>query len=553
MARIRKTITAAALSPDKQWLVAVYIRLSREDGEDESLSVINQKKIIAEYVEQHFDNNHAVVDFYVDDGITGTDQDRPDFKRMIRDIEAGRVNCVICKTLSRAFRNYSDQGYFLEDFFPRYKTRFISIGGPHVDSHIHPEAISGLEVPITGLMNDRYAARTSEDVRRTFNTKRRKGEFIGAFAPYGYSKDPDNKNHLIIDDEAAQTVRDIYRWYVYDGMTKEGIKRHLNHLGIPNPTSYKRGKGLNFNTPKTSMNDGLWDTLTISRFLQNKVYLGHMVQGKQMVVSYKVHDKVSMPESEWFFKGNTHDAIISQALYDQAQDIARRDTRAPSGNNTVYLLSGFVRCADCQKALHRRANNRGFTYYYCRTFEKSKDKCAKHSVREDLLVKAVFAAIQMQTLIVEQLVDTLEKINAVPAVQTKSTRIDALLSTRKQEHDKLRSASSDLYLDWKSGTISKEDYLFMKSKFDSQIEQLNHNIAALEMERKQLSVGIQTKDNPIFTHYLERRTIQELNRGLLASLVDTIFVHADKSITVRFKHADQFERLVAYIDEHKRS
>ena len=197
------------------WRIALYIRLSRDDGNDESMSISNQRKILMEYVGQFFKEDGKLIDVYADDGQTGTDFERPEFQRMLRDIEAGKVNCIICKNLSRAFRNYSDQGYFLEKIFPKFHIRFITLGDPKIDTFINPEAVSGMEVPINGLMNDRFAYKTSSDIRRTFDTKRRKGEFIGAFAPYGYKKDPDNKNHLIIDEEAAAVVRDIFKWYVY--------------------------------------------------------------------------------------------------------------------------------------------------------------------------------------------------------------------------------------------------------------------------------------------------------------------------------------------------
>ena len=164
------------------WRIAVYIRLSREDGNEESESVVNQKKILSEYLEQYFEGQFILVDFYIDDGLTGTDDTRESFMRMIQDVESGKANCVVCKTLSRAFRNYADQGYYLEQYFPLKNVRFISTGDPKIDTYTNPEAITGLEVPITGLMNDRYAAKTSSDVRRTFDHKRRRGEFIGALA-----------------------------------------------------------------------------------------------------------------------------------------------------------------------------------------------------------------------------------------------------------------------------------------------------------------------------------------------------------------------------------
>ena len=170
------------------WRIALYIRLSRDDGNDESMSISNQRKILMEYVGQFFKEDGKLIDVYADDGQTGTDFERPEFQRMLRDIEAGKVNCIICKNLSRAFRNYSDQGYFLEKIFPKFHIRFITLGDPKIDTFINPEAVSGMEVPINGLMNDRFAYKTSSDIRRTFDTKRRKGEFIGAFAPYGYKK-----------------------------------------------------------------------------------------------------------------------------------------------------------------------------------------------------------------------------------------------------------------------------------------------------------------------------------------------------------------------------
>ncbi len=548
MAR-RKTVADIQREQEEFWKIGGYVRLSREDGEDESLSVINQKRIITDYIAEKFDGPHVVVDFYIDDGLTGTDYDRPDFQRLMRDVESKSVNCVVCKTLSRAFRNYSDQGYFLENFFPKHQTRFISIGGPHVDSYCNPEAITGLEVPITGLMNDRFAGKTSEDIRRTFYMKRKNGDFIGAFAPYGYVKDPDNKSRFLIDDEAAQVVRDIFNWFVHDGMSKHGIKRRLNEMGILNPAAYKRSKGLKYNNPQINMNDGLWDSTTVTRTLKNKMYLGHMVQGKQKIISYKVHDRVSMPENQWFIKENTHEAIITQELFDQAQDLSLRDTRTPNGEKSVWLFSGFVRCADCGKAMHRKSNKKGHSYYFCRTYEKARDRCTKHSINEQALSDAVLTAIRCQIIVVESLAQKLDAMNSAPVVQTRTKRIDALLNNRKQEYDKLRSAASALYLDWKGGDISKDDYRYMKEKFDGQLEQLTKIVATLEEEKRQLNDGLTTKENPLFTYFLKHRNIQNLDRSVMSSLLDVVLVHEGKDITVVFKYTDQCERLLALVEE----
>jgi len=535
------------VTPETLWHIAVYIRLSREDGNEESESVINQKKILNEYLEDSFVGQFEVVDFYIDDGLTGTDDTRESFMRMVQDIEVGRVNCVVCKTLSRAFRNYADQGYYLEQYFPLKNVRFISMGDPKVDTFINPDAITGLEVPITGLMNDRFAAKTSADIRRTFNTKRRNGEFIGAFAPYGYLKDPDDKNRLILDEEIVPIKRDIYNWLVHESMSLRGVALKLNEMGIPNPTAYKRSRGLNYNNPRVKDNDGLWVGTTIRRMMLDQMNLGHMVQGKQRVVSYKVHDRISVPENEWFIVPNTHEATFTQEEYDALERVLRRDTRTPNGKRTVHLFSGFLRCFDCKKALQRSiAKER--VYYACRTYrEKSKEKCTKHSIRVDLLETAVLTAIQTHIALIDSLLEAVDKINQSPVVDTKSKRIEKMLRDKHRETERTKTLSDGLYVDWKAGEITHEDYRRMKTKFEEQLEQLSAAVQALEDEKQRMGQGI-TRESTVFTEFARHRNIRQLDRTVLVELVDTIYVHEDKEITVAFRFADEMERIVEFVE-----
>ena len=556
MARIRKQQTdtgsiGAKQDGQKVWRVAVYIRLSREDGNDESESVINQKKIIVEYLENHFDGQFVIVDFYADDGLTGTDDTRVHFMRMINDIELSKVDCMICKTLARAFRNYSDQGYYLEYFFPQMNVRFISIGDPHVDTFQNPDAITGLEVPITGIMNDRFAAKTSSDVRRTFATKRRKGEFIGAFAPYGYLKDPANKNHLVPDEEICKLKRDMRNWIVHESMSLAGVAKKLNELGIPNPTAYKRQLGWKYSNPNTDKNDGLWTGSTVKGMLLAQVNLGHMEQGKQRVVSYKVHDTISVPKEEWYFVKDTHEPTFTQEEYDELAGVLQRDTRTPNGKKTVHLFSGFVKCAGCKKALQRSHAKSSYVYYACRTYrEKSKERCTKHTIPANLLEEAVLASLQMQISLVDQLAKTLTQVNMQPIVHTQSARIESLLKARRQELAKIRTAADSLYIDWKSQEISTEDYRHMKDRFDGQMKQISEVIANLKDEQQAASNGV-TSENPLFTEFLKYRNIRKLERGILIALVDTVFVHEERQITIRFKYTDQYQRVLEYIETNK--
>lgn len=373
------------------WRVGLYIRLSREDGRQESLSVQNQRKILLDFLETDFTGRWELAGEYIDDGLTGTDDSREGFQNLIAQVRQGAVNCVLCKTLSRAFRNYADQGYFLEEFFPRHRTRFIALGSPRVDSFLDPEAVqTGLEIPINGILNDRYAARTSADVRRTLDMKRRRGEFIGSFAPYGYAKDPEDKNRLIPDPVAAQVVRDIFSWYT-QGLGKRAIAGRLNDRGTPNPTAYKTAQGYRFGRE----NDGLWSAMTVDRILSNPVYGGTMVQGRQRVVSYKVHQTMSVPPEAWYVVEGTHAAIVSPDLLEQVGAIRQTQTRRPPGRGEVHLLAGFLRCIDCGKAMTRKTA-RNIVYYTCSTYRrKSREACTKHTVREDRVLEELSQLLQI--------------------------------------------------------------------------------------------------------------------------------------------------------------
>ncbi len=553
MARIRKSRETAGNAERKKvvWYIAIYIRLSKEDGNDESLSVTNQKKIIMDYLEHFFEGEYVIIDFYIDDGLTGTDYERPDFQRMLHDVETQKVNCIICKNLSRAFRNYSDQGYFLENYFPLHNTRFITIGEPKVDSYLRPETIQNLEVPITGLMNDRFACKTSNDIRDTFNTKRRRGEFIGAFAPYGYAKDPKDKNRLVIDEEAAHTVRDIFHWFVYEGLSKNGIARLLNEMGVPNPTEYKRRKGFQYNNPHIKDNDGLWNAGTITRILKNPMYIGNMVQGRQRVISYKVHDKMAVPEDEWFVKENTHEAIMDRDTFHKAQSLQQRDTRTSPKQKELYLFSGFLRCADCRKALTRK-KSKDIVYYSCRTYnEKSKTKCTKHSIREDVLTKAVLAAIQRQIDLVGTLAEIIEIIKSAPAVHNQSKRLSYLLMLRTGELDKLKGVIDNLYMDWKNGDITRNEYHRMKEKFEEQAERLRQVIQNLTEEIETMGEGIKSEE-PYLDSFLKYRNINRIERGILVELVDTIHVYENGEIKIEFNFTDQHRRAMDFIENNRR-
>jgi len=306
MARFRKD-NEKTLIVQNVWKTAIYIRLSRDDGNDESYSVKNQRQRLISHFESFIINEKMVlIDTYIDDGCTGTDSDRYNFQRMLKDIDNESVNCVIVKDLSRLSRNDWECKKYLQHLFVVKNVRFISMELPRLDSFKRPDEVYDLGVSIQSIYNENHCRETSIKVRGTFDSKRKKGEFIGAFAPYGYIKDPADKHHLIADSEAAYVVRDIFNWFTHCGMSKNGIVKKLTSAGIPCPTAYKRQNGLNYYNPNTEKHSPLWSAKSITSILTNQMYLGNMIQGKQRIKSYKVHTRVNMPESDWFVVENTH-------------------------------------------------------------------------------------------------------------------------------------------------------------------------------------------------------------------------------------------------------
>lgn len=543
---MRRKDKAAHIS-EPFWKIGLYIRLSKEDeNENESESIINQEKILRDFVDEYFEpENYEIVGVFADDGLTGTDTDRPGFQRIAECIVRREVNCMIIKSLARGFRNLADQQKFLEEFIPIHRARFICTGMPFIDTYTNPYAAYGLEIPIRGMFNEQFAATTSEEIRKTFNMKRERGEFIGAFAPYGYIKDPNDKNSLLIDEEAAEVVRSIYHWFVYEGYSKKGIAKKLNQMGEPNPEAYKRKHGLRYQNPNSKKNDGLWSPSTIARILQNSMYVGDMVQGRYRVISYKVHKQITVPEDEWFVVPHTHEAIIDSETFGKAQALHKRDTRTAPGKKVLYLLSGFVRCADCHKAM-RRKTARGITYYACHTYT-DKRACTKHSIRQDKLEKAVLAAIQVQIALVDNLAEEVERIRNAPEINRENKRLARSLEQTERQLKKYYDTSDSLYLDWKSGEISKQEYHRLKEKVTDTIAQLEENISYLKEEIRVMADGIQA-DDPYLTAFLKHRNIQSLNRGILVELVDTIWVHENGEVTVDFNFADGYQRVIHYID-----
>ena len=425
----------------KPWKAALYIRLSREDGDKvESNSITSQREILKEYLKLHPDIE--LHDFYIDDGWSGTNFDRPGFIRMMEDIYSGDVNCVIVKDLSRFGRNYTDAGNYLDNIFVRLQIRFIALNnGIDTATNNMNAATRCITVGVQNVINESLAATTSVNVRGTLNVNREQGKFIGSFASYGYMKDPNDHHKLIIDPETAPVVRMIFEKFI-DGCSIIGIAKDLNEMGIPNPTAYKKLKGFNYKHPAGKKLDGLWPDSSVRRILRNEMYVGNMVQGKNTTISYKIKQCRAIPKEDWIIVEGTHEAIVDRETFDKAQSLFNQFIRKAPQKSEVDLFSGFVRCADCLRAMNKKTNSHPYgTYHYyrCGTSRKmKKSSCTNHTIRIDKMELAVLASIQGMIDSAVEMDKLIKRINSSPVKKKESSHICSAIDTHTAELEKLK-------------------------------------------------------------------------------------------------------------------
>ena len=550
MARKSKYEHSSAKLSTILWKPALYIRLSREDGDrEESNSIASQRELLTEFANTQTDM--AAPRLYVDDGYTGTDFDRPDFRRMMHDLRAGIVNCVIVKDLSRLGRNYVKVGEYLEHTFPLLNVRFIALS-ERIDSVADPRSADSLIVPFRNILNDEYAHDISNKVRASLDLKRRQGKFIGSFASYGYRKDPDDHSRLLIDETAAAIVRDIFDWFI-SGTSVLGIAKRLNEQGVPNPSAYKRQQGMNYCHPASDKLDGLWPDSSVRRILRNPLYTGTMVQGKNRMKSYKLHISEAVPEDEWITVEQTHEAIIPIELCDKAQALFERDTRTAPAQPKVYLFSGFLRCADCGKAMNRKQisqPHRDYYYYICSTFKKQHSgACTKHTIRSDRLEQAVLETLRSQIALAVEMDELIAEINRSG---TRSRSAQPLLNERAQltvEHERIEQMKLSLYPDWKAGDISREEYHRLKEQFEQQQAKLDTRLASLQTRIDEAQNGVD-ETNSFLSQFVKYRSLQTLTREVVVELIDMIYVHEGGKITIKFKFSDAYAAAKDYIRKH---
>ena len=530
----------------RRWRLGEYIRLSKEDlkkGKDDSNSVKNQRDLLNDFYQKHIEEFESVSE-YVDDGHTGTDANREDFQRLLADVMSGKINCVVVKDLSRFARNYSDAGSLIDNLFVQMGVRFISLA-ENVDSFTNPDSVSNIIVPITNVMNDNYCYQTSKKIRQVFDYKRRNGQYIGAFAPYGYIKHPKDKHKLIVDPDAAETVKLIFSLFL-QGTSKRAIALHLNEHGVPSPSAYKLLKGLPVST--RGYDEPMWGGRMIHAILTNPTYTGDLAQGRSRVKSYKVHQIETVPREEWVEVAGTHEAIIDYETFDKVQALLKRDTRTSPEGRKVHLFSGFLKCADCGRAVTRCVSKNNHVYYACSTYKnRSRTACTMHSIKHERLEAAVLFGIQYQVHLAVSYSEAITRINSAPTKKSQSFRLDELITTKEKELAKITRYKQSLYQDWKDGEITQQDYRSMKADYERQVAALSDVLERLTAERAELANGVDN-EHPALVAFMKYQNIDKLTREALIDLVDHIKVYENGNISVKCKFADEFRKIAEYIE-----
>ncbi len=461
-----------------------------------------------------------IYDVYCDEDYSGADRLRPDFNRMIDDAGQKQFQIVLCKTQSRFTRDMELVEKYIHGLFPVWGIRFVAVAD-NADTDVKGNKKAR---QIAGLVNEWYLEDLSENIRMVFDMKRREGQYIGGSPVYGYKKDPANKNHLVIDPEAAEVVRQIFRWSL-EGHGQQNIAYMLNERCVANPTRYKEEKGLARNH-YCKRDFGLWNKITVWRILRNEMYVGVMVQGRTKKVSYKSKAQINMPEDKWVRVEGTHEAIIDRKTFDAVQ--RGMDLRARTdGTGTIHPLAGLVKCMDCGSTMSKRKNRYNHEYLRCRLFMDSGRQrlCTNHAIRLDRLIDYVSDQVRAY---VRDYFD-LSRADLQPKQDTRTAELEREKKAMETDLEKRGAALRALYLDKVSGAISDGQFADINAAFLAEKSRLERKIAEIDGKLSERTVP-KSKDE-LMRRAEELLKLETVPRELFVALIDEIRVGQRDSAT----------------------
>lgn len=523
----------------KIWRAAFYIRLSVEFNGKKGDSLETQRQIMEAYTALCPDIE--VVKVYTDNGTTGRTFEREGFQRMLHDVDAGKINCIVVKDLSRLGRNTIDTGYYIEKYFPLHGVRFIAVND-QFDSEDAENSGNHLIVPLKNMINEAYAADISKKVRAQQNQAMKDGEFVGARPPYGYRKDPDNCHRLLVNEDTAPVVRQIFQWTV-EGVALNVIVKRLNEGGVMTPGYYHASCGL-FSFDNKLAGSGKWQTWTVAKILADEVYTGDMVQGKHTNVGHK---QVPTKPVDWIVVRNTHEPLVSREIFARAQAVreqmAAKYTRIMKDPYSENILRGRVFCACCGKTLHRQRSH-GRYFYRC----ISNDRMGKGSCTADIrhlpepdLFSAIVTIIRQKAEVVMGEALRLKQCDSKIAAQ--KAQVDQEIAELGQQTQKNKALLSSLYENFVKGILTRAEYLEMKEDYSRKISGAVERVQQLQTRQAELEQQMKH-----YTSMADKLAAVDKDTALSALLVNQLIqrvtVNGPEDVSIDFAFESGFDRVM---------
>ncbi len=542
MARKNRKGVSAPEQPKKDymkiWRTALYIRLSVEFNGKRGDSLETQRQIMEAYAALCPDLE--IVEVYTDNGITGRTFEREAFQRMLADVDAGKINCIMVKDLSRLGRNTIDTGYYIEKYFPLHRVRFIAVND-QFDSEDSENSGNHLIVPLKNMINEAYAADISKKVRAQQNQAMRDGEFVGARPPYGYRKDPDNCHRLLVNEDTAPIVRQIFQWTV-DGVALNVIVKRLNEQGVMTPGYYLASIGLI--TSKKLMGSGKWQTWTVGKILADEVYTGDMVQGKHTNVGHK---QVVTKPVDWIVVRNTHEPLVSREVFAKAQAVreqmASKYTRTMKVPYSENILRGRVFCAHCGKNLHRQRSH-GRYFYRCISNDRmGEGSCTGGIIHlpEPDLFDAILTIIRQKAEVVMGEALRLKRCDNKIAAQ--KAQVDQEIAELGRQTQKNKTIRAGLYENFVKGILTRAEYLEMQEDYSQKISGAVERVQQLQTRQSELE-----RQMECCTSMADKLAAVDKDTALSAllvnQLIERVTVNGPDDVSIDFSFEGGFERVM---------
>ena len=544
---------AEAAAATVVYRTGIYVRKSIDEEKkgNGNESILTQISMLERYVETHAE--FQLLESYVDNGVTGTRFDRPEFNRLMEDVRRGHINCIIVKDLSRFGRNYLEAGKLLEVIFPCLNVRFIAINDGY-DSHAADGEERQFNAALNNLVNDFYAKDISKAINAVYRENFERGSYMAAYAAYGYVRSADDPHKLEIDEEVAGNVRLMFGMRA-DGSSYQEIADYMNRNNIESPSNYKYRKGIL--KDKRFAKPCLWGADYIGRMLMNPVYIGTIAQGRQQCRNAMGGKAIRVPQEDWYVKEHMHEAIISDEIWQKVQSRKKADMETHARNDGKYrrllkenILKGKLLCSLCGKPLrrgHEYYKGKVLYNYYCVTRDKNGGKCANRYQSEEKLFDVIMKAVHQQIQVAVDTKKLLAELSAMPSYNRQEQALQSRLQSAEREQKKLTVKKTNLYTDYCDGIVAKADYLLLAQGYEEQMKRTEAQIEDLTVQlyRQRTMAG---SSNLWLTEFERFRRKKKLTKDIVDALIDKIYVHSPYELEIVFRYRDEYQYLMQEIE-----